>query len=168
MFLASLAKIDSDNDLTPLGDLLTTRQYVVTCHKMDKDSTIWSFLDLLREKYRHSPPASKCFDEVITTLLILDVLPQKPLDFSVPQDQVVTLHISNLPLETTKEDVEKLFSEYGRVINTTIVKKAKSSFGFVTFENNEVLVSVYKDRENFKINGQHVDIHKAKQNTKTL
>ena len=75
------------------------------------------------------------------------------------------IYVDNLPLSTSSDDVERLFSPYGKVMKVTVNDKgegASSMTGLVHMGNFSMEKNAIKELQGKKVNGKTLKLSQAK------
>ena len=76
------------------------------------------------------------------------------------------LYVGNLSYSTTEQDLEKSFSEYGKVTSATVVKDRETDrsrgFGFVEFVQSENAKKAKAAMNGKELNGRSLKVNEAK------
>lgn len=77
-----------------------------------------------------------------------------------------TLYVGNLPYAYDEEKLTSLFSSYGKVTSSRIVRDRVSGkskgFGFVEFENSEEANNAAAALNNIEVDGRNIKVNIAK------
>ena len=76
------------------------------------------------------------------------------------------LYVGNLNYQTTEEELEELFSQYGEIKEIILIKDRETGrpkgFGFITFETEEAMqAALEKNGEDVK--GRNIRVNKAEE-----
>ncbi len=78
----------------------------------------------------------------------------------------MNIYVGNVPYAATEEDLEQLFSEYGRVVRATIIHDRDTGqskgFGFVEMENQADGVRAIEDLDGYRLMGRPLKVNPAR------
>lgn len=79
------------------------------------------------------------------------------------------LYVGNLSYKVTKNDLEKLFSEYGSVSEAVLIEEKDTGrskgFGFVEMENSSEADNAIKELDGKPIQGRNIKVNEARPKT---
>lgn len=76
------------------------------------------------------------------------------------------LYVGNLPFKTTKEDLEKLFSEFGQVVSVNLITDKFSGrskgFAFVEMSTEEEAKAAAEKLDGSELDGRNIKVNEAR------
>ena len=76
------------------------------------------------------------------------------------------MYVGNLPFQTTKEEIEEVFSEHGPVADVHVPLDRESGrprgFAFVTMESKEGMISAIKALDGAELGGRNLKVNEAR------
>ncbi len=79
------------------------------------------------------------------------------------------IYVGNLPYQTTEQDLESLFTEYGQVNSVAIIVDRQTGrsrgFGFVEMENESEATSAIEGLNERELGGRNLVINEARERT---
>lgn len=79
-----------------------------------------------------------------------------------PKNRNITIHISNLPMDTSQEELKDIFSKYGEIEEIEVPESytgESKNFAFITFKNKNGVTNAFRDKKNIVLRENKVFIH---------
>lgn len=80
---------------------------------------------------------------------------------------MISIYVGNLQYSSTEEQIEQLFSEYGKVSSVKLIKDRETGrsrgFGFVEMEEEEGAKAAIEALDNKEYHGRNLRVNEAKQ-----
>src|SRR5690242_17862591 len=82
-----------------------------------------------------------------------------------PADDVMKMYVGNLSFQTTKQDIEALFSQYGQVTDVHLPTDRESGqprgFAFVTMDSSASMKSAITGTNGKELDGRNLKVNEA-------